>query len=130
MKTALIIVHLVISLILIVIVLLQQGKQAGLSGAVAGGAETFFGKNKGRTIDAMLRKVTAAAAILFIASSLVLAYVATKSENGAADTATQQVQLDGQTIEVGGGETEATEGEATQSEAPETEAADTEAAGE
>ncbi len=80
METALIIVHLIIALVLIVIVLLQQGKQAGLSGAVAGGAETFFGKNKGRTVDAMLKKVTSVVAILFIISSLTLAYVATRPE--------------------------------------------------
>ena len=58
MELALIIVHLIVSLILICVVLLQQGKQSGLSGAVAGGAETFFGKNKGRTVDAMLKKLT------------------------------------------------------------------------
>lgn len=80
MKTALIIVHLVISLALVIIVLLQHGKQAGLSGAVAGGAETFFGKNKGRTVDAILRKITSVIAILFIISSMTLAYVATRPE--------------------------------------------------
>ncbi len=94
METALIIVHLVISLILIVIVLLQQGKQAGLSGAVAGGAETFFGKNKGRTVDAMLKKVTAVVAILFIVSSLALAYVATRPEENATVNNGQQIQVE------------------------------------
>ncbi len=51
------IIHLILSLILIVVVLLQSGKAQGLSGAIAGGSETFFGKNKGRTIDAILEKV-------------------------------------------------------------------------
>jgi preprotein translocase subunit SecG len=60
------------SLSIIVIVLLQSGKSAGLSGAIAGGAETFFGKNKGRTIDALLSKYTSAAAILFLVTSVVL----------------------------------------------------------
>ena len=55
MNLALTIIHVVISLVLVVVVLMQHGKQQGLSGAIAGGAETFFGKNKGRTIDAMLR---------------------------------------------------------------------------
>lgn len=50
----------------------QSGKQAGLSGAIAGGAETFFGKNKGRTIDALLGKWTAVAAIGFLITSIAL----------------------------------------------------------
>ncbi len=64
--------HILFSLSIIVIVLLQSGKSAGLSGAIAGGAETFFGKNKGRTIDALLSKYTSAAAILFLVTSVVL----------------------------------------------------------
>ena len=64
--------HLLFAISLIVIVLLQSGKQAGLSGSIAGGAETFFGKNKGRTIDAMLSRWTSIAAVLFIVTSIVL----------------------------------------------------------
>lgn len=66
------VLHIIFSLSIIVIVLLQSGKSAGLSGAIAGGAETFFGKNKGRTIDAMLSKYTSFAAIAFLVTSLVL----------------------------------------------------------
>ena len=84
MQTVLIILHLVFSVFLIAVVLLQQGKQAGLSGAVAGGAETFFGKNKARTVDALLKKLTAVASISFIVTSLSLAYVATKPAKEAA----------------------------------------------
>ena len=73
MQIALIIIHVIISIALIAVVLMQHGKQQGLSGAIAGGAETFFGKNKGRTIDAMLKKVTSVIAILFIVSSIALA---------------------------------------------------------
>ncbi len=66
------IVHILFCLFIIVIVLLQSGKSAGLSGSIAGGAETFFGKNKGRTIDAMLSKFTSFAAIAFLITSIVL----------------------------------------------------------
>jgi preprotein translocase subunit SecG len=66
------IVHIVFSVSIILIVLLQSGKSAGLSGSIAGGAETFFGKNKGRTINAMLGKYTAIAAIGFLVTSIVL----------------------------------------------------------
>jgi len=72
MQIVVTIFHLIFSLSLIVIVLLQSGKQAGLSGSIAGGAETFFGKNKGRTIDAILSKYTAVAAIGFLITSVVL----------------------------------------------------------
>lgn len=72
MQIAVNIVHILFCISLIVIVLLQSGKQAGLSGAIAGGAETFFGKNKGRTIDSMLSKWTTVAAIGFLATSIVL----------------------------------------------------------
>ena len=44
------IVLILLSVAIIVLVLLQEGKSAGLSGAIAGGAETFFGKNKSRTM--------------------------------------------------------------------------------
>lgn len=64
--------HIIFALSIIVIVLLQSGKSAGLSGAIAGGAETFFGKNKGRTIDAILSKYTSVAAIAFLVTSVIL----------------------------------------------------------
>ncbi len=64
--------HIIFSLSLIVIVLLQSGKTSGLSGAIAGGAETFFGKNKGRTIDALLSKYTSVAAVMFLVTSILL----------------------------------------------------------
>jgi preprotein translocase subunit SecG len=66
------ILHIVFAVSIIVIVLLQSGKSAGLSGSIAGGAETFFGKHKGRTIDAMLSKYTSFAAIAFLITSLIL----------------------------------------------------------
>ncbi len=69
------IVHVVLSVILIAVVLLQSGKSAGLSGSIGGGAETFFGKNKAKTLDGMLEKATAVLALLFIVTSVVLAIV-------------------------------------------------------
>ncbi|MBU5449769.1 preprotein translocase subunit SecG [Acetivibrio sp. MSJd-27] len=74
-KTVLLIVQIIVALFLIVTVLLQHGNSYGLSGSIAGGAETFFGKNKGRTIDGMLKKMTEISAVLFVVISLVLAYL-------------------------------------------------------
>ncbi len=75
LETIFTIVHVVLALVLILVVLLQNGKSAGLSGSIGGGAETFFGKNKARTIDGMLEKATAVVALLFIVTSVVLAIV-------------------------------------------------------
>ncbi len=65
-------VHILVSIFIIITVLLQSGKSAGLSGTIAGGAETFFGKNKGRTMDALFSKLTSVAAIGFLITSVVL----------------------------------------------------------
>ncbi len=92
MQTALIIIHVIISIVLIIAVLMQHGKQQGLSGAIAGGAETFFGKNKGRTIDAALKKITAVVAILFVASSIALATYAINKDKAEAEALNQAVQ--------------------------------------
>ena len=73
LNTVLTVIHVLLSIILIAVVLLQSGKAAGLSGSIGGGAETFFGKNKARTIDGMLEKATAIVAILFVVTSVVLA---------------------------------------------------------
>lgn len=76
MTIALTIVHVVLCILLIAIVLFQSGNQQGLSGSIGGGAETFFGKNKARSMDAMLAKCTSIIAALFIITSIVLTIVA------------------------------------------------------
>ncbi len=73
LSTVITVIHVILCIVLIAVVLLQSGKTAGLSGSIGGGAETFFGKNKARTLDGMLEKATAIVAILFVATSIVLA---------------------------------------------------------
>ncbi len=75
MSIAVNIIYIIVCIILIAIVLLQSGKQAGLSGSIAGGAETFFGKNKGKSIDAILSKVTSVVAILFMILAIVINFL-------------------------------------------------------
>lgn len=58
------------SILIVILVLLQEGKQQGLSGAIAGGAETFFGKSKGRTMEQKLVKATRILAIVFFVLTL------------------------------------------------------------
>lgn len=74
-KNIVMVLHIIASIVLIVVVLMQSGKSAGLSGSIAGGAETFFGKNKGKTLDAILRKWTAFFAILFLITSIALSVI-------------------------------------------------------
>jgi len=56
----------IVSLGLILTVLLQQGKSAGLSGAISGGAEHLFGKQKARGLDLLLHRTTIVLGVLFV----------------------------------------------------------------
>ena len=69
------IVLFLLSLFLIAVVLLQEGKTAGLNGAISGGADTFLSKNKARTLDAKLARWTKWVAILFMLICVALALV-------------------------------------------------------
>jgi len=62
----------IFSVFLIVVVLLQSGSKQGLSGAIAGGAESIVGKQKARGMDALLSKLTKIAAIGFVILAIVL----------------------------------------------------------
>ena len=63
------------AIIIVVTVMLQQSKQQGLSGAIAGGADTFFDKNKGRTMEAKLAKITKIFASIFFVVALVASVI-------------------------------------------------------
>ncbi len=65
MEIALGIAVIVLSLVLIVAVLMQSGKDTRLSGTIAGGAETFFGKTKANDWDRVLSKVTIVVSVVF-----------------------------------------------------------------
>ncbi len=65
-------VMIVLAIFLMVAVLMQSGKDSNLSGTIAGGAETFFGKTKGKTIDRVLSKATTIVSIIFVVLVLVV----------------------------------------------------------
>ncbi|AMX82380.1 preprotein translocase subunit SecG [Geobacillus subterraneus] len=65
----------IVSIALIVVVLLQSGRSAGLSGAITGGAEQLFGKQKARGLDAVFQRVTVVLAILFFVLTILVTYV-------------------------------------------------------
>ncbi|GIQ69002.1 preprotein translocase subunit SecG [Xylanibacillus composti] len=64
----------IFSLGMILVVLLQKGKSAGLSGAITGGAEHLFGRQKARGLDLLLSRVTIAVAVGFFLLSLLVSY--------------------------------------------------------
>ncbi len=72
LRTALTILYIIVCIALVIIVLMQEGKSAGLSGSINGVADTYWGKNTGRSIEGALTKITAVLAILFIIVSVLL----------------------------------------------------------
>ena len=70
-KVALEVLFIIVCIALTVIILMQEGKSAGL-GAIAGAADTYWGKNKGRSMEGMLVKLTRVLVVLFIVISAVL----------------------------------------------------------
>ena len=75
MKLAITVLQVILSLALIAVVMLQSGKSAGLSGAIAGGADTFLSKNKAKSLDAQLAKMTKWVALAFIVLTLALSII-------------------------------------------------------
>lgn len=71
LRIILTIVFIIVCIAITVLVLMQEGKSAGL-GAISGAAETYWGKNKGRSMEGMLVKLTKICAVLFILLAIVL----------------------------------------------------------
>ena len=74
MKSALLILEAVVAIALIASVVLQSGKSAGMSGSIAGGAETLFGGKK-KGLDVMLSRITMILGIVFAVLTLALGKV-------------------------------------------------------
>ncbi len=128
MQVAIGIILIIAAIFLVVAVLLQNGKSHNLSGTIAGGAETFFGKTKGSTLDKKLSKLTTIVAIVFCVLVLISYLMQDTTDfsamlNSAATTPVETVATEGEAAVEG--ET-AAEGEATAEgeTAAETEAAE------
>ncbi len=70
-KTILQVLYIIVCIAIVVVVLMQEGKNSGL-GAVTGAADTYWSKNKGRSTEGKLVKITSVLGALFIVLSLVL----------------------------------------------------------
>ena len=127
LKIILTIIFVLVSIVLTVVVLMQEGKSAGL-GVISGAAESYWGKNKGRSMEGNLVRITKylAVAFLVLAAVLNLNFNRSEASNSGTDAnvaATESVQTEA------ADETEAANDTAEETETAATEAAD-EAAGE
>ncbi|HHA6812275.1 TPA: preprotein translocase subunit SecG [Staphylococcus aureus] len=75
MHTFLIVLLTIDCIALITVVLLQEGKSSGLSGAISGGAEQLFGKQKQRGVDLFLNRLTIILSILFFVLMICISYL-------------------------------------------------------
>ncbi|MBQ1849060.1 MAG: preprotein translocase subunit SecG [Lachnospiraceae bacterium] len=70
-RTILSALYIVVSIALVILVLMQEGKAQGL-GSISGAAESYWGKNKGRSMEGMLVKITRVLAVIFLALTVAL----------------------------------------------------------
>lgn len=75
LKIILTVIQVICALILVGVVMLQSGKNAGLSGAIAGAADSFLSKNKATSWDAKLTRATKWIALVFMVLTLVLSLI-------------------------------------------------------
>lgn len=75
LKTILIVLELITSLALVVVILMQSGKSAGLSGAIAGNSDSYMSKNKTAGMDKMLASATKWIALVWILLTLALSLI-------------------------------------------------------
>ena len=72
MRELVTVIFIIVGLALSVVILMQEGKSAGLSGTINGVADTYWGKNKGRSMEGKLVKITVVLAVLFFVIAAVL----------------------------------------------------------
>lgn len=72
MHNVLVVLQIMFSIGIIVSVMMQPSKSDGLSGLVGGTSDTFFAKNKGKTFESMLARITVVSAILFAITTITL----------------------------------------------------------
>ena len=135
METVIGVLLLIMAVFLVVAVLMQSSKSHRLSGTIAGGAETFFGKQKGKTLDALLSKITTVVAIVFVVLVLVLYFLLAKPEktnditgDDAIDVPVQGEVADGETADGETADGETADGETADGETADGETADGETA--
>lgn len=72
MHSFLVVLQVITSIVIIVTVMMQPSKSNGLSGLIAGSSDTFFAKNKTKTAESVLARITAVSAVFFIVITVML----------------------------------------------------------
>ena len=72
LRTIITVLFVLVCIVLTVIVLMQEGKNNGLSGAISGSSETYWSKNKGRSMEGKLGNITKILAVVFLILAVVL----------------------------------------------------------
>jgi len=80
MVTVIGVLLIIMGIFLVISVLMQSSKNHRVSGSIAGGAETFFGKQKGKTLDSLFNKLTTVVTIIFVILVLVLGFIIPTTE--------------------------------------------------
>ena len=88
-----------LAIALVILVLKQSGKEKGLSGTIAGGAETFFGKTKGKSIDKLFSKLTTIVSVVFVVLVIVVYIFQDKPIEDAKDDALDDAISDSEITE-------------------------------
>lgn len=110
----------VMAVFLVISILLQSSKDHRLSGTIAGGAETFFGKQKGKTVDSLLNKITAVVCALFFICVIAM-FIVTDNGEATPDEVPGEEQTEDEQAEDVKTEDEKTEDEKTEDEKTEDE---------
>lgn len=85
MVTVIGVLLIIMGIFLVISVLMQSSKNHRVSGSIAGGAETFFGKQKGKTLDAVFNKLTTVVTIVFVILVLALCFILPTAEEAVIE---------------------------------------------
>lgn len=113
------IIQIIVSLVLIASVLLQTAKKDGMAGIAGGVSDTFFGKNKNKTKDAMFARITKVCAVIFLLTSLFLSYGLVAVDNNTPSATPQTTATPAPTGTEGEGTAPSASPEATPETTPE-----------
>ena len=72
LRVAVTVIFVIVCILMVALIIMQEGKSANLSGAISGLADTYWGKNKARSFEGKLERATKVLAVLFIVLAIVL----------------------------------------------------------
>ncbi len=98
MVTVIGVLLIIMGIFLVISVLMQSSKNHRVSGSIAGGAETFFGKQKGKTLDAVFNKLTTVVTIIFVILVLALCFILPTAEEAIIEQTVESYKAQGMDV--------------------------------